>query len=115
MFKSIGVLVGLFSAIGLMTPAHATNVEVNLYGQVLPGVHGHVRVADPYPHYDRIVVIEAPYAHQRDWGRYCHHYGACHQSVRFVEVREYQQQRHWHKPKRHKRHHGHVHHHDCDH
>lgn len=95
------------------TAIAASQVEVNLYGQVLPGVHGHVRVADPYPAYDRIVVIEAPYAHQRDWGRYCHHYRACGQSVRFVEVREYQEQRHWHKPKRHK--HRHRHHHDCDH
>ncbi|WP_031565707.1 hypothetical protein [Rheinheimera texasensis] len=95
------------------TAKAASQVEVNLYGQVLPGVHGHVRVADPYPSYDRIVVIEAPYAHQRDWGRYCHHYRACGQSVRFVEVREYQEQRHWHKPKRHK--HRHRHHHDCDH
>ena len=95
------------------TATAASQVEVNLYGQVLPGVHGHVRVADPYPAYDHIVVIEAPYAHQRDWGRYCHHYRACGQSVRFVEVREYQEQRHWHKPKRHK--HRHRHHHHCEH
>ncbi len=108
----------LFAAVllGTVTTGTATaasQVEVNLYGQVLPGVHGHVRVADPYPAYNRIVVIEAPYAHQRDWGRYCHHYGACGQSVRFVEVREYQEHRHWHKPKRHK--HRHKHHHDCEH
>lgn len=109
-FLFAAVLLGSVTA---CTAKAASQVEVNLYGQVLPGVHGHVRVADPYPAYDRIVVIEAPYAHQRDWGRYCHHYRACGQSVRFVEVREYQEQRHWHKPKRHK--HRHRHHHDCDH
>ncbi len=113
MFRPIFLMAGLFTAVMSINAASASQVEVNLYGQVLPGVQGHVRVSDPYPRYDRVIVIEAPYAHQRDWGRYCHHYGACGQSVRFVEVREYQEQRHWHKPKRHKQ--RHRHHHDCEH
>ncbi len=115
MFKSVALQAVLLTTLGFGAGAEAANVEVNLYGQVLPGVHGQVRIADPYPYDDRILIVEAPYAHQRDWGRYCHHYRACGQSVRFVEVREYQEQRHWHKPKRQKHRHGHRHHHDCDH
>lgn len=113
MFKQFCFLAGLLSVAISTSPAQASHVEVNLYGQVLPGVHGHVRLGEPYPQYDRVIVIEAPYAHQRDWRRYCHHYDACDQSVRFVEVREYQEKRHWHKPKRHK--HRHKHHDDCHH
>lgn len=113
MLKPISIMAGLLLTVCSVGQAGASQVEVSLYGQVLPGVQGQVRIADPYPRYDRVIVIEAPYAHQRDWGRYCHQYGACGQSVRFIAVEEYQEQRHWHKPKRHKhshRNHDHCHH-----
>jgi len=113
MFRHIGIAIGFFAAAFQINAVQASQVEVNIYGQLLPGVHGHVRVADPYRNYQRVIVIEAPRAHQRNWPRYCHHYRACSQPVRFVAVREYPQQRHWHQPKRKK--HQHRHHQHCDH
>ncbi len=111
MFRQLAYVSATLFSLFTAEAARASSVEVSLHGQILPGVHGHVRVADPYPRYDRVIVIEAPYQHRRDWARHCHRYGACGQPVRFVEVREYEEQRHWHKPKKHR----HKHHHHCHH
>lgn len=114
MSKSIGLLTGLLSLLSVSSwSAAAANVEVNRYGHPVPQAYGEVRVVAPYHVPARILVIEAPQSHQRDWHRYCHQYAACGQSVRFVAVREYQQQRHWHQQKRQR--HGRKYRHACDH
>ncbi len=107
------------------TSAAAAPVEVRLSAPLGHHAYGQVVIAEPrYEEYRREVysrdtyaeplVIYAPIEHQRHWRRYCHSYGACGQSVRFIEVRESYGRDYDRYERKHKRHH-HKHHHHCHH
>ncbi len=97
--------------------AHAADVNISLHGQVVPGLHGHIRVGEPertviyhepvrvyhqpvYHHpttevryypapvYVQPIIIHAPKQHRRHWKKHCHAYHACGSQVQFVDVYE---------------------------
>lgn len=89
----------------------------DLYGQVVLNHDDYrrerVREYRSQAIYVEPLIIYAPIAHQRHWQHWCGHYGACGQSVRFIEVREaygddYDRRDNRHR--HHRRHHEHHHH-----
>lgn len=118
--KSLLISVGLL----LSLPANAVDVSVQLHGQVLPGVYGHVQITEPVTRYVtteryevvepvQVVYLQVPHKHRRHWHKHCRHYGACHQRVYFVEPRTVVEYR-GHGGKKHRHHvreHRHEHRH----
>lgn len=93
--------------------AQASDVNISLHGQVVPGLYGHVRVGEPErtviyhepvrvyhqpvyhpttevryypaPVYLQPIIIHAPKKHRRNWKKHCHAYHACGRQVQFVD------------------------------
>lgn len=96
------------------TAANAAPVEVRLSAPLGSNAYGQLVIGAPtYAQqvYVEPVVIYAPIDHQRHWHRWCDHYSACGQPVRFIEVHEYYRgDDHGHHHKHHHKHgrgHGH--------
>ncbi len=104
--QKIQALYAATFAVLVSTGAFAADVNVIVGGEIKPGVYGRVEIGNrppPVVLYPQPVIIlpapvvlapqpmylHVPPGHAKKWGKHCHKYNACAQSVYFVRGPEY--------------------------